>query len=72
MTAERPLSRPAEYVQEHRDDLMYLLRRGDPTIRALALYVLLEGGERNDWELVEREVELAQELGEDVLQNVRD
>jgi len=50
-----------EYVQEHRDDLMYLLRNGDETVRALALAVLLQGGQDADVQLVKRELELYQE-----------
>ena len=52
-----------EYVQENRDDLMYLLKNGDETVRALAIAVLLKGGREGDVELVERELELYQEAG---------
>jgi HEAT repeat protein len=58
-------------VQEHRDDLVYLLRNGEPYVRGLALYVLLEGADKNEWELVEREVQLAQQIGDDVLEGVK-
>lgn len=70
MTASNPLSQPQRYVEEHREDLIYLLRNGDATIRALALYVLLEGGDANDWKLIEREVQLAQEIGEDTYSKI--
>lgn len=70
MSAERPLSNSRQYVQDHREDLLYLLRNGEPYVRGLALYVLLEGGQPNDWELIEREVQLAQQVGDDVLREV--
>jgi len=68
--ASRPFSSPRAYVREHRSDLLYLLKNGEPYVRALALYVLIKGGQDADWELVEREVQLAQELGDDVLEEV--
>lgn len=57
---------PAQrYVRNHRDDLMYLLKHGDRTTRALALTVLMEGGHEADIELIERELELAKKLDDD-------
>lgn len=70
--SEMPFSNPSDYVDNHRDDLIYLLRNGEPYVRGLALYVLLEGGDTNDWQLIEREVELAQEVEEDVLRGIQE
>lgn len=61
----KALTPAQEYVKDHRDDLMFLLRNGDRTTRALAIAVLLEGGRDVDLELVERELELAQEVDEE-------
>jgi hypothetical protein len=62
-----PDARPptTKYVQENRDDLMYILKNGDRTLRVLALAVLLEGGREADIELVERELELLQEVDDE-------
>lgn len=59
--------RPAvtQYVQDSREDLMYLLKNGDRTTRMLALAVLLEGGQEADVALVEKELELLQEVDDE-------
>lgn len=41
---------------------MYILKNGDRTARVLAFAVLFEGGQKADIELVERELELLQEV----------
>ena len=69
-TARNPLSDPRSYVQEHRKDLLHLLRCGEPYVRGLALHVLLEGAEPADWDLVEREVQLARELDDETLEEI--
>jgi hypothetical protein len=57
---------PAQrYVQEHRDDLLEILKNGDKTARMLAFAVLLDGGRDVDIELVERELQLLQEVDEE-------
>lgn len=58
------------YVEEHEEELRGLVRNGDPFIRTLALAVLIRGGGRADLELVEKEVQLAQQLDEDTLTEV--
>lgn len=70
MTPTEPFSKPKEYVREHREDLLFLIRNGDPTIRAMALAVLIEGGGRASLETVEREIQLAKELTEEERENV--
>jgi hypothetical protein len=47
-----------EYVRDNREDLIWILRHGDDlTIRALALAVLLQGGDDPDVDLVIEELE---------------
>ena len=58
------------YVDEHEQELRGLVRNGDPFIRTLALAVLIRGGGQADLELVEKEVQLAQELDEETLTEV--
>lgn len=66
MSSQGEVLTPAqEYVKDHRDDLMYILKNGDQTARALALSVLIEGGRDVDIELVERELQLVQEVGDE-------
>lgn len=59
-------SSPEEFVEENRDELMEILLNGDRTLRALAIAILLEGGDDPDIELVKRELELFEELDERV------
>jgi len=58
----KALSPAQEFVQENRDGLMYLLKNGDETVRALVIAVLLQAGDDADVQLVERELELYQEV----------
>lgn len=44
---------------------MDILKNGDKTARALAFAVLIEGGRDVDIELVERELQLLQEVGDE-------
>ncbi|WP_192918473.1 hypothetical protein [Salinigranum salinum] len=47
-----------EYVQNHREDLAYILKHGtDETVRGLALAVLLRGGDERDREEIKREID---------------
>lgn len=47
-----------EYVQNHRDDLAYILRHSqDETVRSLVLAVLLRGSDECDLELIKRELD---------------
>jgi hypothetical protein len=70
VTDPLPFSDPEAYVREHREDLMVLVLNGDPMVRALALAVFVEAGGDADLDLVEREVQMAQELGDDLRQEV--
>jgi hypothetical protein len=70
MTATEPFSKPREYVKEHRDDLVFLIRNGDSTVRALALAVLIEGGGRASLETIERELQLAKQLTDEEREKV--
>jgi hypothetical protein len=55
-----------EFVKENREELMEVLLNGDRTLRALAIAILLEGGDDADIDLVKRELELYEELDEKV------
>jgi hypothetical protein len=66
-----PPSGPKEFVDEHREELMEILLNGDRTLRALAIAILLEGGDDPDIELVKRELELFEELDEKVQDELR-
>lgn len=66
-----PPSNPEEFVSEHREDLMEILLNGDRTLRALAIAILLEGGDKADVDLVKRELELFEELDEQVRDRLR-
>lgn len=65
MSASDPRPPLTRYVQENREDLLYIMLNGDRTARALAMAVLVEGGESADIELVERELELMKELSDE-------
>lgn len=54
-----------EYVKENRKDLIKLIRHEDTFIRALGFAILLEGGDKMETEMVKRELELLQKLGDD-------
>lgn len=54
-----------KYVQDNRKDLMKLIRQDDTFFRALAIAMLLEGGEEVDIEMAKRELELLSELDGD-------
>mgnify|MGYP006298974009 CR=1 FL=1 len=71
-TDERPLpfSNPRRYVQEHRDDLIYLLLNGEPYVRGVAMAVLIEGGGRAEIDQVIRELQLARELDPETREKV--
>lgn len=46
------------YVENHREELAYVLKHGeDETVRGLALAVLLRGGDERDREEVKREID---------------
>jgi hypothetical protein len=61
-----PPSSPEEFVRENREELMEILLNGDRTLRALAIAILLEGGDDADINLVKRELELYEELDQKV------
>lgn len=53
-----------EYVRNNREELAYVLKHGDDeTVRALALAVLLRGGNERDREEVKREIDELAEGG---------
>lgn len=54
-----------KYVKENRKDVMKMIRHEDTFLRALGLAVLFEGGEEADIEMVKRELELLEEVGDD-------
>ena len=62
MTEHIPPAR--EYLQNNRDDLMTLLKHGDPTLRALAIAVLLECGTEAEIEDVQDELDLYKRIYE--------
>ncbi len=64
-------SNPDEFVSEHREELMEILLNGDKTLRALAIAILLEGGDDPDIDLVKRELELFEDLDEKVRDELR-
>lgn len=64
-------SSPEEFVREHREELMEVLLNGDRTLRALAIAILLEGGDDPDIDLVKRELELFEELDEEYREELR-
>jgi hypothetical protein len=66
-----PPSSPEEFVDEHREELMEVLLNGDRTLRALAIAILLEGGDEPDVDLVKRELELFEDLDEKVREELR-
>ncbi|MBB6647911.1 hypothetical protein [Halobellus ruber] len=66
-----PSSSPEEFVDEHREELMEILLNGDRTLRALAIAILLEGGDDPDIDLVKRELELFEDLDEKVREELR-
>lgn len=45
-----------QYVREHRDDLIYAIKHGDPSVQTLAIAALVNGGEP-DLEIAKREIE---------------
>lgn len=51
-----------KYVKENREELMKLVRHGDPFIRTLGLAALLEGGDKVDLKMAKRELELIEEI----------
>lgn len=53
------------YVKENREDVMKLIRNEDTFLRALGFAVLFEGGDQTDIEMVKRELELLEEVGDD-------
>jgi hypothetical protein len=59
-------SEAEEFVKNNREELMEVLLNGDRTLRALAIAILLEGGDGADVELVKRELELYEELDKKV------
>ena len=50
---------------------MEVLLNGDRTLRALAIAILLEGGDDPDIDLVKRELELFEELDEEYRDELR-
>jgi len=62
-----PLTGPQRYVQQNRDDLITLIKHGDPFIRTLALTILYESGQEADIDRVIYEPELLKELDDDEL-----
>lgn len=64
-------SNPEEFVSEHREELMEILLNGDRTLRAIAIAILIEGGDDPDIDLVKRELELFEELDEKVRDELR-
>ena len=48
-----------QYVREHRDDLIYAIQHGDPSVQSLAIAALIKGGEP-ELELAKREIEQRQ------------
>ena len=60
-----------EFVNKNRQELMEVLLSGDKTLRALAIAILLEGGDDSDIELVKRELELFEELDERVQEQLK-
>lgn len=68
MTPQDDPRLPAErYVQQHRDDLIKLVKHDDPFIRTLAIAMLYKGGQEAELEQVIRELELLKELDSDEL-----
>lgn len=53
-----------DYLQNNRGDLMKLLKHGDPTLRALAIAVLLEAGTEAEIEEVQEELDLYKRIYE--------
>lgn len=54
-----------KYVEENRKDVLKMIRHEDTFMRALGLAVLYEGGEKADIEIVKRELELLEEVGDE-------
>lgn len=69
--SESPPDGPREFVKENREELMEILLSGDRTVRAMAIAILLEGGDDADIDLVKRELELYEELDEKVRDELR-
>lgn len=68
---ESPPDGPREFVKENREELMEILLNGDRTVRAMAIAILLEGGDDADIDLVKRELELYEKLDEEVQDELR-
>lgn len=49
----------AQYVESHREDLIYAIKHGDSSVRSLAIAALIRGGDA-ELELAKREIEKAQ------------
>jgi hypothetical protein len=63
-TTDQPID-PDEYVREHRETLVEIIKHGtDPFVRAFALAALVEYGEEPDLDRVRHELDRATERGE--------
>lgn len=60
-----------EFVDQNRDELMEILLHGDETLRAIAIAILLEGGQESDIAVVKRELDLYQDLSDEVRENLK-
>lgn len=59
-TTSTPDEEIRQYVQEHRDDLVYAIKHGDRYVRSICIAALICGGDA-ELELAKREIEQAQE-----------
>lgn len=58
MSSDSKLPDVREYVQNHREDLAYILKHGqDETVRSLVFAVLLRGSDECDLEIIKREMD---------------